>query len=70
VTYALLLAATKIVKKYHHQMSRELILEVQEFDKLFRFYDKAGHIKIFLLGELTKARPTKPNPPEKKFEKN
>jgi hypothetical protein len=70
VTFALLLAVTKIVKKYHDQLSRELIVEVQKFDQLFRYYDKAGHIKIFLLGESTKARPTIPNPPEKKFEKN
>lgn len=70
VTYALLLAATKIVKKYRQQLSDELIAEVQEFDQLFRFYDKAGHIKIFLLEEFTKARHIKPSPPEKKFEKN
>jgi hypothetical protein len=63
VTYALLLAATKVVKKYHHQLSGELITEVQEFDQLFRFYDRAGHIKNFLFEELTKARVTKPNPP-------
>ena len=70
VTYALLLAATKVVKKYRQRLSDELFAEVQEFDQLFRFYDKAGHIKIFLLEEFTKARSTKPSPPEKKFEKN
>jgi hypothetical protein len=70
VSFALLLAATKIVEKYFRELPRELIIEVKEFDQLFRFYDKAGHIKNFLLGELTKTHPTKPNSPEKKFEKN
>jgi len=70
VTHALVLAATKIVKKYHYQLSVELMAEVQEFEHLFRFYDKAGHIKIFLLEEFVKARPAKPIPPEKKFERN
>jgi len=58
------------MKRYHHQLSDGLITEVQEFDQLFRFYDKAGHIKIFLLKGLTTARPTKPNSPGKNFEKN
>jgi len=52
VTFALLLAVTKIVKKYHHQLTRELIVEVQKFDQLFRSYDKEGQIKTFVLGSV------------------
>lgn len=69
-TYALVLAVTKITMKYQQQLPSVLLEETQELERLFKFYDKTGHIKEYLVKELTGGSSPKPNSPGKQFEKN
>jgi hypothetical protein len=70
VTSAMNEAITKIVRKYHKDLSEGLLIEVQSFEQMFKSYVKTGKFMEFLKNELTGNKSPKPTSPEKQFERN
>jgi hypothetical protein len=70
VTTALNVAITRIVVKYHKELSDGLLIEVQSFDQMFKSCVKTGKFMEFIKNELTGNKSPKPTSPDKKFEKN
>ena len=70
VTTAMNEAITKIAVKYHQELSYGLLIEVKNFDLMFKSYHKTGQFMEFLKNELTGNKSPKPTSPDKKFEKN
>ena len=70
VIFALNEATTRIARAYRETLPREMILQAEEFNRLFKAYDKNGNLKRFLYHDMKAGHPTKPKAPNARYERN